>query len=443
MWKLLTVILMFVSVLPASFGEVPHLINYQGRLADSGAPADGPKQMVFSFYSTETGGTPLYSEAQTVTVADGVFNVLIGSVTLIPANLFDNSSLFLGVKVEADAEMAPRQRIASAPFALKAADANLLGGLDSSAFAGAGHTHTGFAAAVHSHSALDAADGNPANAVFVDGIGRVGIGTTTPAGLLEVYGPPGPSALDQQQLGYTNSAVPQLGHWQSFTPSVTGSLTQLGIAMFNNTAGTTLSVYAGTGTGGALLASQTLPTHWSATPRVHTLTNPPHVVGGNTYTLALAAAVQFSVPINVNNPYPGGRFSEAAHHDTVFSIYVAPGASSFVVDSTGRVGIGTTTPKGMLDVSGPIYQRGAVLHADYVFEPGYELENIAEHSAFMWKNKHLPAIPPASVDEHGREIVEFGAHQRGIVEELEKAHIYIQQLEERLRKLEAERTGEQ
>ena len=92
------------------------------------------------------------------------------------------------------------------------------------------------------------------------------------------------------------------------------------------------------------------------------------------------------------------------------------------------VGIGTTTPNGILDVNGPIYQRGGLLHADYVFEPEYVLESIDEHSEFMWQNKHLAAIPEVKVDESGREIIEVGAYRRGIVEELEKAHIYIEQL---------------
>ena len=109
-----------------------------------------------------------------------------------------------------------------------------------------------------------------------------------------------------------------------------------------------------------------------------------------------------------------------------------------------RVGIGTTNPQGELDVNGSIYQRGSVLYADYVFEPDYELESIDKHSEFMWQNKHLKGIPKAKVDENGQEIIEVGAHRKGIVEELEKAHIYIKQLhkqnkalETRLVKLEA------
>ncbi|UCG58671.1 MAG: hypothetical protein JSU70_03990 [Phycisphaerales bacterium] len=103
---------------------------------------------------------------------------------------------------------------------------------------------------------------------------------------------------------------------------------------------------------------------------------------------------------------------------------------------SGSVGIDTADPQGMLDVNGSIYQRGSQLHADYVFEPGYELESIEEHSEFMWTNKHLKAIPKAATDESGRQKIEVGAHRKGIVEELEKAHIYIEQLHERIKTLE-------
>lgn len=98
---------------------------------------------------------------------------------------------------------------------------------------------------------------------------------------------------------------------------------------------------------------------------------------------------------------------------------------------------GTVDPIGILDVNGTIYQRGSEPHADYVFEPVYELENIEEHAKYMWQNKHLKAVPRAKKDESGQEILEIGAHRRGILEELEKVHVYIQQLNERIKALEA------
>ena len=112
------------------------------------------------------------------------------------------------------------------------------------------------------------------------------------------------------------------------------------------------------------------------------------------------------------------------------------GVELLTILGTGNVGINTEIPQGTLDVNGSIYQSGGVLHADYVFEPDYKLESITEHADFMWKNKHLKAIPKANVDENGVETIEIGAHRKGIVEELEKAHIYIAQLEERISRLE-------
>ncbi len=124
------------------------------------------------------------------------------------------------------------------------------------------------------------------------------------------------------------------------------------------------------------------------------------------------------------------------NYDNNQAVSIGEGGASDLYIS-GKVGIGTTSPQGKLDVNGSIYQRGGLLHADYVFEPDYKLESIEDHAKFMWKNKHLKAIPKAKVDENGRQIVEVGAHRKGIVEELEKAHIYIDQLHNRIKTLEA------
>lgn len=107
----------------------------------------------------------------------------------------------------------------------------------------------------------------------------------------------------------------------------------------------------------------------------------------------------------------------------------------FAIDTNGNVGIGTLTPKGKLDVNGAIYQRGSLLYSDYVFEPAYGLESIEEHAAYMWGNKHLKSVPKVSKDENGQDIVELGAMNRGILEELEKAHIYIEQLNKEVKNL--------
>jgi len=100
---------------------VPNLINYQGRLTDNaGNPTNGTVQIVFSIYSAVTGGTALWTETQSVTATNGIYNVMLGSITSIPSDLFDEDSRYLGVKIGADSECTPRQQIASVAYAITA-----------------------------------------------------------------------------------------------------------------------------------------------------------------------------------------------------------------------------------------------------------------------------------------------------------------------------------
>lgn len=104
---------------------VPHEINYQGYLTSpGGTPVNASVSMVLSLYNVPAGGTALYAETQTVTVTNGVFNVLIGSVAALPLP-FD-VPYYLGVKVGSDAEMAPRQQVAASAYAIRAANAEAL-----------------------------------------------------------------------------------------------------------------------------------------------------------------------------------------------------------------------------------------------------------------------------------------------------------------------------
>jgi len=101
-------------------------IAYQGRLADAtGKPLTGAVNMIFRLYSVATGGTPLWTEQWTgsngVKVSDGLFNVMLGSLTQLPISQLTNSqSLFLGITVGTDDEMMPRVQLGSVPFAVQA-----------------------------------------------------------------------------------------------------------------------------------------------------------------------------------------------------------------------------------------------------------------------------------------------------------------------------------
>jgi hypothetical protein len=111
----------FILILSFSAFAVPQLINYQGELSDSsGNPVSGDVSVTFTIYNAASAGDVLWNETQTVTVINGVFNVLLGSQTPFPTDLFSLDDTYLGVKVGADAEMTPRQQLASVPYALVA-----------------------------------------------------------------------------------------------------------------------------------------------------------------------------------------------------------------------------------------------------------------------------------------------------------------------------------
>ncbi|HXM99007.1 MAG TPA: tail fiber domain-containing protein [Candidatus Dormibacteraeota bacterium] len=131
------------QVTPAASGTaaspVPHLIRFTGTLLDrQGQPLKGPVAVTFSLYAQQSGDAPLWMETQNVELdAKGGYTALLGanSGTDLPEELFRNGEArWLGVQPEREPEQ-PRVLLVSVPYALKAGDAQTLGGLPPSAFA--------------------------------------------------------------------------------------------------------------------------------------------------------------------------------------------------------------------------------------------------------------------------------------------------------------------
>jgi hypothetical protein len=107
---------------------VPTMISYQGQLLSNGNPVTGTYTMTFSLYSGPTGGTSVWQETQSVTVTNGLFNVLLGSAgSPLSPPLFTGTT-YLGVKVGSSPEMTPRQQIVSVSYAFVADTAKNGGG---------------------------------------------------------------------------------------------------------------------------------------------------------------------------------------------------------------------------------------------------------------------------------------------------------------------------
>jgi hypothetical protein len=117
-----TVMALLMVLCSVSSAQVPQLINYQGKLTKStGTPVDTTISMVFTIYADSSGTISKWSETQTaVKVEKGVFNVLLGNVNPIPDSVFDGSTRYLGVKVGADPEITPRKPMVSVAYAYRA-----------------------------------------------------------------------------------------------------------------------------------------------------------------------------------------------------------------------------------------------------------------------------------------------------------------------------------
>ncbi len=107
--------------LPAlSFAEIPHSINYQGKLTDpSGSPvSDGTHSVTFRIYDVQAGGSPLWYETQYITTEKGLFSTQIGATKDL--TLTFDVPYYLGIKVGSDSEMTPRQTLSSSAYAFRA-----------------------------------------------------------------------------------------------------------------------------------------------------------------------------------------------------------------------------------------------------------------------------------------------------------------------------------
>ncbi len=200
------------------------LIRFNGSLGGaSGKPQAGVVGLTLSLYSLPDGGSPLWVESQQVQLDEsGHYTVILGVNSGLPLDLFTSGkALWLGVQPQiSGAAEQPRILLVAVPYALKAADADTLGGKPASDFVTVedlslpalaatevAGTSSGTIAASQSSSSSPSfgrshfrgrvtADGNAVagqvaiysgpralteDATFVDVKGKVGIGTTTPA----------------------------------------------------------------------------------------------------------------------------------------------------------------------------------------------------------------------------------------------------------------------
>ncbi len=93
-------------------------ISIQGTLKDANSTAvdDGPYDVIFRLYNTNSGGTAVWEETATVQVSGGVYSHRLGSIVPLDAADF-TETLFVGVEVNG-VELSPRTELTYAPYTL-------------------------------------------------------------------------------------------------------------------------------------------------------------------------------------------------------------------------------------------------------------------------------------------------------------------------------------
>ena len=118
---LLVAMIGIVAWTSSAHAQIPDTIFQEGLLLDNANRAvEGPVRLRFALYGAAAGGAPVWEEDhRNVPLFEGYYAVELGSIDGLDAPTLLRAQ-YLGVRVDDGAELAPRTKLASVPFALVA-----------------------------------------------------------------------------------------------------------------------------------------------------------------------------------------------------------------------------------------------------------------------------------------------------------------------------------
>jgi hypothetical protein len=316
MKRLLYIVAVFVVTLSVSNGrcEIPKLINYQGMLTDdSGSPLTDTVDITFVIYDDPgpTGGNVKWDEIQFgVPVINGLFNVILGSSS--PINLAFDQDYWLDITVEGE-HMPERLRFTSVGYAYRARVADSAT-VAVSAPTGGGWTDDGTVVRLQNSSDM------------------VGVGTTTPTSNLHIKGSDPTYLTIEAPAAYAPGVIFNVAgsnKWRLFYHPTDACLSfhqeSFGDRMVIKDNG-----YVGIGT-----------------------TDPNrklHIVGDNPRILIEGSSGSPEVNFKNTGDLPSEVWALYKHAVTGDLRFYQGGDKLTIQDSTGYLGMGTTTPHARLHI---------------------------------------------------------------------------------------------
>jgi hypothetical protein len=365
------------SNLSSATNAVPRIVNYSGVLNDAnGQPIATLSNVTFALYQNQEGGTALWTETQNVQpTATGHYSVMLGCITTagLPEDVFVSSEArWLGVQIAGQAEQA-RVLLVAVPYALKAGDAQTIGGLPASAFVLAGsQSATGTTGASEAKSNAAKNNSTPANpdvtgkgtadyipmwdttsdildSIIYQKSSKIGINTTSPATTLDVDGKTDVRDTLTLYPSGTDSTIAVNG--TSFKVSSTGQVTFISGQTFPG-AGTITGITTASGSGlsgggtsgtlslkvpsagitNAMLANSKVTLNASSAGG---LTVPGAMTLGDTYTIGLKTC-----SANQVLEYVGSAWTcESVGTGTVTSVATGAGLTGGPITGSGTISI--------------------------------------------------------------------------------------------------------
>jgi hypothetical protein len=266
--------------------------------------------------------------------------------------------------------------------------------------------------------------GATTNSVYVDSTGRIGFRTSTPVLDLHVNtsNTPGIRLEQNSSGGFTAQTWDIAGNEANFFVRDVTSGSRLPLRIRPGAPSSSLDISAdgevGIGTGSP---DQKLD-----------------VIGGDIRVRKDGAAAGNTTSLfldNVNNGVDSTWILRANGTTGVFTLTRGGGVSPFRINANAVANTLDVLATGV-NVVGQLTVNGTGVNVpDFVFDESYDLMSIADQGRHMREQRHLPAVPKETLGTDGRPVVDVVAYQMGILEELEKAHLYIQQLHSELTEL--------